>query len=151
MIANRLARLAVGAALGALLAASNPVAAQTPVLKSPPNLTLLWLSTLGVSPNSVTVTQTAGSQITGTVTLLRAAVAPLTVSFSLTGATVNESNVLVGDGNLMPASVVIPAGNSSASFTIYVAKAPSWSSKSFTLTAYYGSERKSASFTVRKQ
>ena len=136
--------IAVVAAL--FVIALGPVAqAQTPLPKTGPQLTLTWLGSLTLSPTTVV----QGSEITGTVILLRPAISNLTVGLGLSGATAVEGNIWVADGAIMPSQVTIPAGSDRASFKISTSKPQSTTgSKTFTVTAAYGAERKSASFTT---
>ncbi len=122
--------------------------AQTPLPKTGPQLTLPWLGSLTLS--STTVTQ--GTDVTGTVVLLRPAMSNLTVGLGLSGATPIEGNILVADGAIMSSQVTVPAGSDRATFTIKTSNPRNTTgSKTFTVSAAYGSERKSASFTTTQR
>lgn len=134
---------AVAALLGMSLAATAQ--AQTPLPKTGPQLTLTWLGSLTLSPTTVV----QGSDVTGTVVLLRPAISNLTVGLGLSGANYIEGNILAADGAVMPSQVTVPAGSDRATFKIATTKPKSTTgSKTFTVTASYGAERKSASFTT---
>lgn len=120
-------------------------AAQTPLPKTPPKLTMRWLNTLTFSPSTVP----AGTEVTGTVILLRPAVSNLTVGLQLSGASPVEGNIWVADGAIMSSVLTVPAGSDRATFKITTSKPTSTTgSKTFTVTASYAAERVSASFTT---
>ena len=119
--------------------------AQTPLPNTKPKLTLPWLGSLTLNPT----TAPAGTKIVGTVTLLRPAIENLTVGIGLSGANPVEGGIWVADGAIVQSSVTVPTGSDRATFTITTAQPTSTTgSKSFTVTASYGAERKSASFTT---
>lgn len=135
------------AAVAALLGMSLAVTAeaQTPLPRTSPQLTLPWLGSLTLSRTTVT----QGTDVTGTVVLLRPAVSNLTVGLGLSGATPIEGNILVADGAIMSSQVTVPAGSDRATFTITTFKPLNTTgSKTYTVTAAYGTERKAASFTT---
>jgi hypothetical protein len=142
-------RLRLIAAAAALLGMSvmATAQAQTPLpTKTGPQLKLLWLGSLTLSP-ATTVVQ--GSNITGTVVLLRPAISNMAVGLGLSDATLIEGGIYVADGAVIPYQVTVPAGSDRATFTISTSKPQNTTgSKTFTVTAYYGSERKTASFTT---
>ena len=118
---------------------------QTPLPKTTPQLTMRWLNSLTVSPTTVP----AGTELTGTIILLRPAVSSLTVGLALSGATPVEGNIWVADGAIMQSSVTVPARSDRATFTITTSKPTSTTgSKTFTVTGSYAAERVSASFTT---
>jgi hypothetical protein len=134
---------AVAALLGMGLAATAQ--AQTPLPKTKPPLTLTWLGSLTLSPTTVV----QGSDVTGTVILLRPAISNLTVGLGLSGANYIEGNILAADGAVMSSQVTVPAGADRATFKISTARPQSTTgSKTYTVTASYGAERKTASFTT---
>lgn len=149
MTSTRLARLLAGVMCTAVL--STAVTAQTPVPKTVPKMTLPWLQGLTIAPTSVTVSSSTTAEISATVLLLRPAVAPMTVYFSLSGARVDESGAMIADNVLAPNRLIIPAGSNSATARISVAQAPAGPSKTYTLTATYGTETKSGTFTVNRR
>jgi hypothetical protein len=136
---------AVFFALGMTLAAA--VSAQTPVQRSPSNLTIRWLGSMTVSP----AVATAGTKFAGTVKLARPAVSDMRLGLGLVGGTAVEGAGFVLDGVIVPQYVTVPAGKDQATFGITTSGAAGWiGSKTFTATASYSSERLSASFTVNR-
>ena len=126
---------------------STAASAQTPVPKSPPNLTIRWLSGMTVSP----AIATAGTRFTGTVKLARPAVGDMRLGLGLVGGTAVEGAGFVLDGVIVPQFVTVPAGKAQATFGITTSGAANWvGSKKFTATAAYSSEHLSASFTVNR-
>lgn len=140
----RLRPLAFLAALfGMLLAVTGQ--AQTPLPRTNPKLTLPWLGSLTLNP--ATVLQ--GTDVTGTVVLLRPAISNLTVGLGLSGASLIEGGLLMADGAAMAYQVTVPTGSDRATFTISTFKPRNTTgTKTFTVTATYGAERKTASFTT---
>lgn len=130
----------------ALCGLTAPVHAQIqPLPTVQPKPTLLWLASLSLSPTSVT----QGNTVTGTVTLLRAALSDMTISLSLSGATAVEGNIFAADGAVMPGTLKIPAGSSKATFVISTSKPTSTTgSKTYTVNAMYGNEKLTSSFTT---
>ena len=72
--------------------------AQTPIQKAPQDLTLMWLYSLAVSPAS----RAAGTRFTGTVKLMRAAIADTKVDLGLAGSKAVEGAGFLLDGSLGP-------------------------------------------------
>lgn len=122
-------------------------AAQTPLPNTAPKLTMRWLNTLTFSPSTVP----AGTEVIGTVTLLRPAISNLPVSLHLSGASPYEGNIWVADGALLYSVLTVSAGSDRATFRIGTSKPTSTTgSKTFTVTASYGAERVSANFTTNQ-
>ena len=133
----------VVALLGLGLAAGTH--AQTPLPNTPPKLTIKWLNSLAFNSSTVP----AGTDVVGTITLMRPAVSDLTVGIGLSGANPVEGGIWVADGAIVRSSVTVPAGSDRVTFTITTSKPKSTTgSKSFTVTGTYGAERVSASFTT---
>jgi hypothetical protein len=124
----------------------SPLAgAQTPIPKTPPQLTIKWLASLTLSPTSVG----PGAHVTGTVVLLRPAVSDLEIGLSLSESNPVEGNILAADGAVMPSLVTVRAGSDRATFTISTtAPRNATRAKIFAVGAAYGTERLSSSFTL---
>lgn len=136
---------AVFFALGMTLAAA--VSAQTPVQRSPSNLTIRWLGSMTVSP----AVATAGTKLAGTVKLMRPAVSDMRLGLGLVGGTAVEGAGFVLDGVIVPQYVTVPAGKDRATFGITTSGAATWvGTKKFTATAAYSSEHLSADFSVNR-
>lgn len=114
-----------------------------------------WLDTLTLSPT----TAAAGTNITGTVKLIRPAVSRMLIKLDLSDAMASKGEILYGDCVSMPTQIYVEPNTSRNSFTISTltpaARRPSTqtgSSKTFTVTASYnnGSERVSTKFTVER-
>lgn len=120
---------------------------QTPTPGTQPNVTLKWLAALSFSPTTVKY----GTTVRGTVTLLRAAVNPLQVNLSVPGAVTHEGGVYELHGALFPSTVTVRAGAGQATFDVSFIPTVTWTgTKTISVTAVYGSEKRSASFTVNR-
>jgi len=130
-------------ALVAALVVGIPAAiqAQTPQLKTP-TLTLQWLQSVSIKPASVT----AGSQATGTVILLRPAIADMTVAISIDGGTMIEGGLWNLDGNLVTARANIAAGSDRGTFQFFASQQSP--ARTYTIVARYAKEMKSTTVTV---
>lgn len=116
--------------------------AQAPQPKLSPQLTLSWLHSVSISPSTVT----RGGQATGTVTLLRPAVADMVVAISIAGGTEIEGGLWMLDGNLVSNRANIAAGSDRGTFHFYSsAQSPA---KSYTIVARYAKESKSTAVAV---
>jgi hypothetical protein len=110
-----------------------------------PKLQLNWLASLSLNPTSVVV----GGDVIGTVTLLRPAIENMKLSFVVPGAEPNEMGIQVAPNAVAPMALTVPAGASSATFKITTgAKQGVTLPQSYTITVSYGTESKTASFTV---
>jgi hypothetical protein len=110
-----------------------------------PKVQLNWLASLSLNPTSVVV----GGDVIGTVTLLRPAIENMKLSLVVPGAEPNEMGVQVAPNAVAPMALTVPVGASSATFKITTgAKQGVSLPKSYTITASYGTESKTASFTV---
>lgn len=118
----------------------------TPLPTVQPKPTLQWLASINVSPSKLV----AGGSVTGTVTLLRAAFSDMTIGLGISNATAVEGNILASDGAIMPGSVVVKAGSDRATFTISTSapKVTTLGSKTYTVSANYGKESVSTTFTT---
>ncbi|MBK7251739.1 MAG: hypothetical protein IPI06_12980 [Gammaproteobacteria bacterium] len=141
----------------AVLGASMPavIEAQTPLPPVKPKLTMRWLDTLTVSPTPAA----AGTNITATVKLMRPAASRMLITLALSDSTVSEGETLYGDCVAMPTQIYVEPNAYRGNFTINTlapaARRPSTqygSSKTFTITASYGSgsDRISTTFTVTR-
>lgn len=120
---------------------------QTPTPGTQPNVTLKWLAGLAFSPATVKY----GTTVRGTVTLLRAAVNPLQVNLTVPGAVAHEGEAYQLHGALIPAMVTVRAGASQATFDVTFLASATWTgTRTIGVNAVYGSEQRSASFTVNR-
>ncbi len=128
------------ALIGRAATAVSPVPAS-----SIPKVQMNWLASLNVNPASVVV----GADVIGTVTLLRPAIENMQLSLTLSGAEPNEMGVQVAPNAMAPMRVTVPTGASNATFKITTgAKQGVTLPKSYTISVGYGTESKTASFTV---
>ena len=145
---NRVLASIVGTILlaSALTGTGQAATAVSPVpTTNIPKLQLSWLASLSASPASVTV----GGDVIGTLTLMRPAIENLKVTLVLEGGAADDMGVQVASAAMMPMNLVVPTGASSASFKITTfAKSGVTLPKTYTITARYGNESKSGSFTV---
>lgn len=133
---------ALAAIMGFGVAAA--IQAQTPQMKPKPSLTLSWLHSVSVSPATVA----PGGQATGTVILLRPAVADMVVAVSLAGGTEIEGGLWMLEGNLVSNRASIAAGSDRGTFHFYSsAQSPA---KTYTIVARYAKESKSTTVTVTR-
>lgn len=138
------------ATLGALalsllaLVPATGVLAQTLEFKSRPPLTLQWLANVKLSASAVK----AGTEITGTVTLLRAAIGEMKVGLMLTPASPVDGPQWAGESAIVVGQLRFAPGRTQRSFTITTFPPKSGASITYTISAAYGAERVSATFTV---
>jgi hypothetical protein len=110
-----------------------------------PKLSLKWLTAMTLSPT----TAAAGQNITGTVVLMRNAVEKIDIGLRVDGAQFNEVGVQVIDNVIAPVRVSISPGNDKATFQIDTSKNTRFTgTKSYRITASYGSESVSQTFAV---
>jgi len=123
---------------------STATLAQTPKLQVQPNLTLKWLNSLTISPATVP----GGTSATGTVTLLRPAVAAMLLDLKLVNAIHTDSGVWLQDGNYVQMVLSIPAGSDRGTFSVFTTaeSAP----RTLTVEVRYGKEMRSASVSTTR-
>lgn len=134
--------MAVIAILGVGIPAATQ--AQTPQPKLTPQLTLTWLKSMTISPASVT----AGGEATGTVILLRPAVADMNIGISIQGGEQIEGGFWGLGAILVDGDVIVPAGSNRGTFWIKTSR--TGAAQTITIVARYAKEIKSASFTATR-
>jgi hypothetical protein len=125
--------------------------AQTPVPAAKPSIALKWLGPLTVQPT----TGRAGAELTGTVNLLRPTIGEIKVDRLLSPAMLQVEgfapghSAWVGNSAMLDARPLIFAkGQTQQTFKITTFPPRSGASITYTVSAIYGNERVSATFTV---
>jgi hypothetical protein len=129
------------AALAALLTVglSTATQAQTPKMPTAPSISLQWLKSLTINPDTVTNVGSA----TGTVTLLRPAIKDMAIELSIVGGYLDEAFSTL-NGVIIFNRVFVRAGTDRIDFAFM----GSTGLGTLTVAARYGQESRTATLTI---